>query len=298
MIEILDNLEKETKKIEVLDLAEQMTIFKEKTQKDFETFYESYLPRLVFYNNRIVRDKLIAEDIATDSFMKSLNKIGDYNPEKAGFSTWLFTISRNECIQYMNRHSKLTSIDRSIDTEGTTIKDFLMDTDDELKELREIENLDIKKGSIVRDKIKYLKEPYREVIWLREIEGKSYRDITIILRKEDFVSIDESFFAKNYEDESGILQLVDPEKKEKGELAKFYSITDITDDDGNSIEFEIIERDVNDLISAIKIKPGTYDVQGEIPFNMSTLKSQIRNGRIIIKDMVKDEFEKLDRIYL
>lgn len=301
MIEVKDNIQQD------YTLDTQMKVFKEKTRKDFLSFYDTYLPKLVYYNNKIVKDNLIAQDIATDSFLKSLKKIDDYNPEKAGFSTWLFTISRNECIQYLNKHRKLTSMDKYIDEEGTTIKDFLRDGDDELLVNNELDNLNIVKGNIIKDKIKYLKEPYKEVIRLREIENKSYRDITIILRKKNILSVSDSFFGvkKNKEQEiigqydGNVLTLVDPEKRKKNELVKFFSINHIIDAvNGKSIDFEIIEIDNNKLISKIKLPKGDYLISGEIPFNMSTLKSQIRNGRIMIKSMVKNEFEQLDKIHL
>ena len=289
MIEVKDSTQKS------YSLENQMEIFKEKTKKDFLPFYEKYLPKLIYYNNNIVKDMLIAEDIATDSFLKSLKKIDDYDPEKAGFSTWLFTISRNECIQYIKKNNKLTSMDKSVDEEGTTIKDFLHDDTQEVSEIKEMDNLNIKKGNIIKDKIKYLKSPYKEVIKLRELEGKSYREITIILRKKETLDIGENFFGKNYQ--NGILELVDPEKKKKTELAKLYSIENIVDTNGNPINYKVIERDNNNLISKIEIPKGSYHIEGEIPFNMSTLKSQIRNGRILIKNMVKTEFEKLDKAH-
>lgn len=300
MAQTLDQTEFKQDKVEKKEysLITQMEIFEEKTNRIFQEFYDSYLPRLVYYNNLIVKDKLIAEDIATDAFLKSLDKIEDYNPEKAGYSTWLFTISRNECIQYVNKHKRLTSIDKVLDTEGTTIKDFLKDDDVELSEIRDIDDLNITKGNIIKEKIKDLREPYKEVIRLRELENKSYRDITIILRKKDTISITEDFFLKNYNESTGELTLVDPEKKKKNELIKFYSIDTITDMNGNSVNFSVTEIDGNNLVSIIKLPKGEYNINGEIPFNMSTLKSQIRNGRSMIKNMVKNEFEKLDKIYL
>lgn len=300
MAQTLDQTEFKQDKVEKKEysLITQMEIFEEKTNRIFQEFYDSYLPRLVYYNNLIVKDKLIAEDIATDAFLKSLDKIEDYNPEKAGYSTWLFTISRNECIQYINKHKRLTSIDKVLDTEGTTIKDFLKDDGAELSEIRDIDDLNITKGNIIKEKIKDLREPYKEVIRLRELENKSYRDITIILRKKDTISITEDFFLKNYNESTGELTLVDPEKRKKNELIKFYSIDTITDMNGNSVNFSVTEIDGNNLVSIIKLPKGEYNINGEIPFNMSTLKSQIRNGRSMIKNMVKNEFEKLDKLYL
>jgi len=278
------------------DIDTQMEIFREKTKKEFLEFYEKYLPKLIYHNTKLVRDRVIAEDIAIESILKSLKKINDYNPEKAGYSTWLFTISKNECIQWLTKNNRNVSMDKFVDEEGTTIKDFLENKDDEISEMRELENLNRQKGLILKSKIKDLKYPYRKVIELRELENKSYRDITIDLRESSTLPLDKSFFKSNYDGQ--VLSLVDPEKKKDDELVKFYKITNIVSTDGNDVNFSVIERDKDGLISKIKLPKGDYNISGEVPFNMSTLKSQIRNGRILLKDMVKSEFDRLNNIHL
>jgi RNA polymerase sigma-70 factor (ECF subfamily) len=283
------------KKEEVKDLSIQIRKFKEKTGKDFNEFYDKYLHRLVYYNQKFVNnDKAIAEDLATDSLIKSLNKIDDYDSSKAGFSTWLYTISKNECIQYKKKElNRLVSVDRFVDEEGTTIKDFLEDKVHEDDHIENIENLNVKKGKMLAKKIDQLKEPYRNVIKLRELEKKSYREITIILREKKQINIDETHFINDE------LVFIDPEtKKGSHQLSKFYHIDKIIDNYGNEIEFQILEKDKDGLISKIKLPVGNYILKGETPFNMSTLKSQIRNGRLNLQSMVKREFSILDDLYL
>ena len=276
------------------DLNDQISIFKEKTGQDYVTVYKKYFPKLIYYNSLYLKDKSASEDIAMDSILKSLKKIEDYNPEKAGYSTWLFTISKNNCIQYLNKSNKTISVDKFVDDEGTTIKDFLEDKEEENFQNHELENLNIQKGKILKEKIECLTDQYKKVIKLREIEGKSYREITIDLRKTEVITINEDFF-----DTENIISLVDPEKKSnKDELVKFYTISSVEDMEGNSVNFEIVSRDKDYLISCIKLPSGNYTIHGEVPFNMSTLKSQIRNGRIILQGLVEREFEELNHMYL
>lgn len=297
MIKLNDNLSED------YSLETQMEIFKEKTGHDFLTFYKKYLPKLVYHNNKYLRDEAVAEDIAMDAILKSLKKIDDYNPEKARYSTWLFTISKNECIQYLNKNNKMISVDKFVDEEGTTIKDFLPDTGSEDQYMLDIENLNVKKGKLVESKIEELKDPYKKVIKLRHFEKKSYREITIILREKEKLTVTNSFFDPNHYQQFdgisyGVLSLVDPEKKKNDELVKFYSIKNISDNKGNKVDFRVIERDKDGLISKIAIPKGNFTIEGEVPFNMSTLKSQIRNGRLNLRDMVKKDFENLDRFFL
>jgi len=278
---------------EKYDLSEQMDKFEQKTGHSFLKFYKKYLPKLIYHNKKFLKDEYVAEDIATDSILKSLKKIEDYDPDKARYSTWLFTISKNECIQYLNKASKIVSVDKFVDEEGTTIKDFLEDSYDEDQYMKDIENLNIKKSNILKDKIKELKSPYKEVIELREIDKKSYREITIILRKNEKINLKSSFFK-----EENVLNFVDPENKKQNEIVKFYTIKNILNDKGESVKFKILEKDKDNLISRIEIDKGNYIIEGEVPFNMSTLKSQIRNGRINLQNMVENEFKTLDQMYL
>lgn len=277
----------------LFNIEQKARIFKEKTKKDFSDFYEKYFPKLIFYNNNILKDEEAAKDIATDAMLKSLYKIEDYDPNKARFSTWLFTISKNECFQYKkNLADKLVSVDKFVDDDGTTIKDFLDDSSLEDEELFYAKELDDRKGTILKERIKELKDPYRKVISLREIELKSYREITIIMREENEIDVDDSFFITD-----NVLYMVDPEKKEDNELMKFCSIDCILDQNADPVDFSILDMDKDGLISCIKLPKGEYTIVGETPYNISTIKSQIRNGRKLLQNAVKEEFEELDKTF-
>jgi len=317
------------------DINEHIKIFEEKLEEDFSIFYTKNYNKLVFHNRRYINDPVIAEDMASKSFMKALKKIRDYNKDKAKFSTWLYTISKHDCLQLINKEKRYShiSIDKPLDEEGTTIKDFLeYDADRDIQLIDEKE-LRAEKGKILRSKIPFLKEPYKNVITLREIEDYSYRDITILLRENLTLDWVIELDDRNYED--GILTLVDPEKKrskkmtgaelaklenikrkelglplikfhvdksdksdkEDFELVKIYSLDYIIDENGNEAKYEILEYDKDKLITKIRIAAGTYCLSAVVPFQMSTLKSQIHNGRKNLQELVEEEFNELDKIY-
>ena len=52
-----------------------------------------------------------AEDITSDVFVKVAEKIHTYNPEKAAFSTWIFTIASNEIKMHYRSNKKECSIE-------------------------------------------------------------------------------------------------------------------------------------------------------------------------------------------
>ena len=82
---------------------EQEKQFKEKTGKSFSFFYEKYYPKLVYYLTKMSKDVQIAEDITVDSFINAFEKIDQYDIENSQFSTWLFTIGKNNMLAYSKR---------------------------------------------------------------------------------------------------------------------------------------------------------------------------------------------------
>lgn len=199
----------------ITTFSEQEKLFKERTGKDFTTLYTKYYPKLIYFTGRICNDTQKAEDISTDSFMIALEKIDKYDKEKSQFSTWLFTIARNLTLQDIKKSKKSISLDVEFDNEGTTMKDFIEESD--VNDVNDvvINGVFDKKASIMKNRIKDLKEPYRTVIEMREINRMAYKDIADQLGK-----------------------------------------------------------------------------------NLSTIKSQIRNGRHILIEQTQKEFDEIDEMYL
>ncbi len=192
--------------------SEQEKLFKERTGKDFTTLYTKYYPKLIYFTARICNDPQKAEDISTDSFMIALEKIEKYDREKSQFSTWLFTIAKNLTLQDIKNQKKSVSLDVEFDKEGTTMKDFIEEKEENDTLLNDVFD---KKAFIMKNRINKLKEPYKTVIEMREINRMAYKDIADKLGK-----------------------------------------------------------------------------------NLSTIKSQIRNGRHILIEQTKKEFDDIDEMYL
>jgi len=155
--------------------SEKETIFKQKTGKDFTTIYQKYYPKLIYFTNKICNDQQKAEDISTDSFMIALEKIDKYDSEKSQFSTWLFTIAKNLTLQELKNGKKSISMDVEFDSEGTTMKDFINTTEEVDNE--KINDVFNKKAEIMKKYMADLKEPYKTVIEMREIQKMAYQDI-------------------------------------------------------------------------------------------------------------------------
>jgi len=157
-----------------ISFSEQEKVFVERTGKDFSTLYKKYYPKLIYFTSKMCNDAQTAEDISTDSFMTAFEKIDKYDKEKAQFSTWLFTIAKNLALQSIKNSKKSISLDVEYDDEGTTMKDFIQEEEDNNETLFDLSN---KKSEILKREIDKLKQPYRNVIEMREIQKMQYKDI-------------------------------------------------------------------------------------------------------------------------
>ena len=164
----------------ITTFSDQEKLFRERTGKDFTTLYTKYYPKLIYFTGRICNDPQKAEDISTDSFMIALEKIEKYDKEKSQFSTWLFTIAKNLTLQDIKNSKKSISLDVEFDNEGTTMKDFIEEDSGNDVVVNDVFD---KKASIMKSRIKDLKEPYRTVIEMREINRMAYKDIADQLGK-------------------------------------------------------------------------------------------------------------------
>lgn len=153
--------------------------FRERTGKDFSFFYDKYYPKLIYYTNRMCKDSQKAEDITTEAFLIAFQKVDKYDREKAQFSTWLFTIARNLTLQEIKTSKKTLSMDVKVDEDGTTMKDFLQEAhcDEYLYDLTQ------NKATVMKEHISRLKEPYKTVIKMRELDDMAYKDIADKLKK-------------------------------------------------------------------------------------------------------------------
>lgn len=66
--------------------------------------YKQQVYRHCFY---IVRDEDIAEDMAQEAFIKAYMHLKRYDPAKAAFKTWVFTIATRQCLTYLRRNKPI-----------------------------------------------------------------------------------------------------------------------------------------------------------------------------------------------
>ena len=258
----------------------QEQLFQVRTGETFSFFYEKFNPRLVYYIKNIVKDEHTAEDIASEAFIKAYEVIDTYDKEKAQFSTWLFRIGINAALQQLKKIKRNISMDIELDSDGTTMKDFIHEVENKTESLHELND---KKVEIISKYINELKQPYKDIIIMREIKEMSYKDIAIEMGK------DIEFELNVFNDMTNVHKL-------DYEISTVY---DIVDANGNSVDYTLIESDEAEWYKHIQINTeGNFKIKARCPKNLSTIKSQIKCSRTKLMEVSKKEFQILDELYI
>ena len=135
----------------------------------FGSLYERYLPRIFQYVSYRVGDKAAAEDLTSDIFNKALDGFKKFNPEKAAFSTWIFSIARNTIIDYYRKHAKETKVRKDTEPDITMTSNT---PEEQITRSEEIARL--------RECISKLNENEQELISLKFSGGMTNREIARI----------------------------------------------------------------------------------------------------------------------
>lgn len=143
-------------------------------QKAYAELMGRYRDAIFFMLLKMVNNKSDAEDLTIEAFGKAFKNLQQYSPNFA-FSTWLFKIASNNCIDYLRKkRTNFVSIDggNSEDKENEPtihLKDDLPDPEENL--------IKDQKASLMRTVVTKLKPRYRTLIELRYFKEYSYEEI-------------------------------------------------------------------------------------------------------------------------
>jgi len=124
--------------------------------------------------SRMIRNKSDAEDLTQEAFIKAFNSLGSFNTDYA-FSTWLYKIASNNCIDYLRkRRLKTVSIDAPMQTHDGEVQ---MELPDPNAVRPDVPITAGERTAVLQEAIKNLPEKYRIVIELRHTQEMEYADI-------------------------------------------------------------------------------------------------------------------------
>lgn len=144
-------------------------------QQAYASLMGRYRDSIYFMLLKMVNNKDDAEDLTIEAFGKAFKRLDQYTPNYA-FSTWLFKIASNNCIDFIRKRKKNTfSIDKTFNNDegdevSLELKSDVLDPEEKVMQKQKIK--------MMRDVVETLKPRYRTLVELRYFEEKSYEEIS------------------------------------------------------------------------------------------------------------------------
>lgn len=165
--------ERSLKDLELVKLAVE-----KRDQNSFAKLMSRYKDSIFFMVLKMVHNRDDAEDITMESFSKAFNNIERYD-QKYAFSTWLFKIATNNCIDFIRKKRlETTSIDKTTENDkgdeiGIDVKSDAPNPEEGMMKAQ--------RAFSVRAHLNKLDTKYRQLIELRYYEELSYEEIAVQL---------------------------------------------------------------------------------------------------------------------
>ena len=134
---------------------------------------ERYKDAIYYMLLKMVNNVNDAEDLTIEAFGKAFKNIDQYTPNYA-FSTWLFKIATNNCIDFIRKKkANIVSIDQTEEENDITPPPLQSSTLDPEEDMIKSQKVDL-----MRNVVGKLKPRYRNLIELRYFKEYSYEEIS------------------------------------------------------------------------------------------------------------------------
>jgi len=141
-------------------------------QKAYAELMDRYRDAIYYMLLKMVNNASDAEDLTIEAFGKAFKNIQQYAPNYA-FSTWLFKIATNNCIDFIRKkkasHISLDHNDDEHEKASMDIQAPVMDPEETM--------INEQKIKLMRSIVDKLKPRYRKLIELRYFKELSYEEI-------------------------------------------------------------------------------------------------------------------------
>ena len=137
---------------------------------DFEEIYNTYFRDVYLYIKSLSKDSQIAEDITSETFLKAIESIDNFNGT-CDIRVWLCQIAKNNYFSYLRKNKKIVYVEQLQEQEANIDIEKSMLSEETSMEIHEIlHNID---------------EPYKEVFSLRTFSGLSFKQIGSLFQKNE-----------------------------------------------------------------------------------------------------------------
>jgi RNA polymerase sigma factor (sigma-70 family) len=157
-----------------LQLVEQAKLGNEKA---FASLMNRYRDSIYFMLLKMANNPSDAEDLTIEAFGKAFSNLDLYTPKYA-FSTWLFKIATNNCVDFIRKKqaspTPLDHLQDSMENITMLIQSDLPDPEESMINLQKI--------AALKDIVNQLKPRYKSLIELRYFKEYSYEEIASELK--------------------------------------------------------------------------------------------------------------------
>ncbi len=157
---------------------EKLAVHTLTSQSAYSHIIERYERKLERYIRRtILSTQEDVEDILQETFIKAYVNLADFD-ESLKFSSWIYKIARNECINFYRKNSRQPKTVPGIleNEDGVVYERFVQESTQEAEVQANIT------AEAVQKALLKINPKYREVIVLRYFEDKDYKEISDILK--------------------------------------------------------------------------------------------------------------------
>jgi len=169
-----------------MDLNQERELVRQaqKSPDAFAGLYDQYYPKIFGYVLRRTANLETAQDITSETFLKALKKLWQFQWRNVSFSPWIYKIATNEINQFFRK----AEYKKSVSLEELQEQGFELlsphDPESELIEAQEKlkQHLDFLE---IQERIVRLPAKYQEVIALRFFEKRQIKEIAEILGKRE-----------------------------------------------------------------------------------------------------------------
>jgi len=143
-------------------------------QKAYAELLNNYRDTLYFMLLKMTNNPVDADDLTIEAFGKAFKNLHQYSPDYA-FSTWLFKIAANNCIDFMRKHHRIqyASVNETGESDSVdhpaNIPSTAPGPDEKVIAKQKVQ--------LMHDVVDKLKPHYRTLIEMRYFREYSYEEI-------------------------------------------------------------------------------------------------------------------------
>lgn len=145
-------------------------------QRAYAELMGRYKESVYFMLLKMVNNKDDADDLTIEAFGKAFNRLSQYTPNFA-FSTWLFKIATNNCIDFIRKKKNNATISINKPFENDEGGEVTIDIKAPILDPEE-NFIKKQKNILMRDVVEKLKPKYRTLVEMRYFDELSYEEIS------------------------------------------------------------------------------------------------------------------------